>query len=252
MKGLQSKVAVITGATSGIGLGTALRLAEEGVNLVLAGRRAERGAEIRNRVAKKGIKAIFKVTDVTREDNLVDLFGMVEKEFGQLHFAFNNAGVESDACSIEKATGEEYNRVMDTNVKGVLLSIKHEVPLMRKADGGVIVNTSSIAGLVGLADYSIYVASKHAVLGLTKSAALELAKDNIRVNAVSPGAVETELFDRFVGHDDQMKAGFAKMHPLGRVGKPEEIAAAVAFLFSDDATFITGQSLTVDGGYTTA
>jgi NAD(P)-dependent dehydrogenase (short-subunit alcohol dehydrogenase family) len=252
MKGLQNKVAVITGATSGIGLATALRLAEEGVNLVLAGRRADRGAEIQDRVAKKGIKAIFKVADVTREDNLVDLFGMVEKEFGQLHFAFNNAGVESDACSVEKATGEEYNRVMDTNVKGVLLSIKHEVPLMRKADGGVIVNTSSIAGLVGLADYSIYVASKHAVLGLTKSAALELAKDNIRVNAVSPGAVETELFDRFVGHDDQMKAGFAKMHPLGRVGKPEEIAASVAFLFSDDATFITGQSLTVDGGYTTA
>lgn len=246
MNGLRNKVAVITGATSGIGLATALRLAEEGVNLVLAGRHLDKGMQVQERASQKGIKAIFKATDVTREDDLADLFGMVEKEFGQLHFAFNNAGVESKNGPIEKATGDEYDHVMDTNVKGVLLSIKHEVPLMRKAGGGVIVNTCSIAGLIAFAYVSIYVASKHAVLGLTKSAALELAGENIRVNAVSPGAIETGILDRFVGHDEQYKADFAKMHPLSRVGKPEEIAAAVAFLFSDDAAFITGQSLTVE------
>ena len=251
MNGLRNKVAVITGATSGIGLATAMRLADEGVNLVLAGRRVDKGMQVQDRTSQKGIRAIFKATDVTREDDLADLFGIVEKEFGQLHFAFNNAGVESKNVPIEKTTGDEYDHVMDTNVKGVLLSIKHEVPLMREG-GGVIVNTCSVAGLIGFADFSIYVASKHAVLDLTKSAALKLAKDHIRVNAVSPGAIETGMLDRFVGHDEQSKADFAKMHPLGRVGKPEEIAAAVAFLFSDDAAFITGQSLTVDGGYTTA
>lgn len=212
-------------------------------------RRQRRGSSGPRR--EKGIKAIFKATHVTCEDDLIDLFDRVEAEFGQLNFAFNNAGVEFGPCSIEKATGEEYDRVMDTNVKGALLTIKHEVPLLRKAGGGVV-NTSSIAGLIGFVNSSIYVASKHAVLGLTNSAALELAKDNIRINAISPAAIETEMLDWFVGHDDQMKVDFAKMHPFRRVGKPEKIAAVVEFLFSNDVTFITGQPFTIDGSYTAA
>jgi NAD(P)-dependent dehydrogenase (short-subunit alcohol dehydrogenase family) len=252
MKGLKGRVAVVTGATSGIGKITALALASEGVNLVLAGRRADKGAEIQKQTADKGIRSVFKATDVSKEHEVQDLFDIVEKEFGRLDLAFNNAGVESEAAGIEAFGNDEYDRVMNANVRGTMLCLKYEVPLMRQTGQGAIVNNSSIAGLIGLANYSIYVASKHAVLGLTKSAALELAPAKIRVNAVSPGAVQTDMLDRFVNRDDGIKAGFAKMHPLGRVGTTEEIASAVLFLLSDDSAFITGQSLTVDGGFTTA
>lgn len=252
MKDLKNKVAVVTGATSGIGWDTALRLADEGVNLVLAGRRLEKGEELVHLVEKKGVKCSFKQTDITNEEGVEQLFTAIEKKFGQLDFAFNNAGIESEAASAEAFNKSDYQRVMDTNVMGTLLSLKYEIPLMKKAGGGSIVNTGSIAGLIGLANYSVYVASKHALLGLTKAVALEVARDKIRVNAVSPAAVQTEMLDRFVGHNDEMKAGFANMHPMGRVGQTEEIASAVAYLFSSESSFMTGQSLTVDGGYTAA
>jgi NAD(P)-dependent dehydrogenase (short-subunit alcohol dehydrogenase family) len=252
MKGLKDKVAVITGATSGIGWDASLRLAEEGVNLVLAGRRADKGEELAAHVQKKGVKVIFKATDVTSEDSVEELFAVVEKTFGRLDFAFNNAGVESESAGIEAFSTSDYHRVMDTNVLGTLLSMKYEVPMMKKSGGGSIVNTGSIAGLIGMPNFSVYIASKHALLGLTKAVALELARENIRVNAVSPAAVQTEMFDRFVGNNEEVKAGFANMHPMGRIGQPSEIASVVAFLFSGESSFMTGQSITVDGGYTAA
>ena len=252
MKGLKDKVAVITGATSGIGWDAALRLAEEGVNLVLAGRRADKGEELATHLQKKGVKVIFKATDVTSEDSVKELFEVVEKTLGRLDFAFNNAGVESESASIEAFSTSDYHRVMDTNVLGTLLSMKYEVPMMKKSGGGSIVNTGSIAGLIGMPNFSVYIASKHALLGLTKAVALELARENIRVNAVSPAAVQTEMFDRFVGNNEEVKAGFANMHPMGRIGQPSEIASVVAFLFSGESSFMTGQSITVDGGYTAA
>jgi NAD(P)-dependent dehydrogenase (short-subunit alcohol dehydrogenase family) len=251
MKALKGKVAVVTGATSGIGRTTALALADEGVNLVLAGRRADKGEEVRKQAEAMGVKALFQSTDVAKEGDIKKLFETVEREFGHLDFAFNNAGVESKAAGVEAFNNDEYNRVMDTNVRGTMLSMKYEVPLMLKSGQGAIVNTSSIAGVVGIANFSIYVASKHAVIGLTKSAALELAPHGIRVNAVSPGAVLTEMFDRFAGHNDDAKSAFSKMHPLGRAGTADEIADSVLFLLSDNSSFITGQSLAVDGGYTT-
>jgi NAD(P)-dependent dehydrogenase (short-subunit alcohol dehydrogenase family) len=252
MNGLKGKVAVVTGATSGIGKIAALALAEQGVNLVLAGRRTDKGVEIQKQTEAKGVKSIFQTADVAKESDIKKLFEIVEKEFGRLDFALNNAGVESEAAGVDAFNNEQYDQVMDTNVRGTMLSMKYEIPLMRKNGKGSIVNVSSIAGLVGFANFSVYVASKHAVLGLTKSAALELAHDSIRVNAVSPGAIQTDMLNRWVDNNDEAKAGFAKMHPMGRVGKPEEIAAAALFLMSDDSAFVTGQSLAVDGGYTTA
>jgi NAD(P)-dependent dehydrogenase (short-subunit alcohol dehydrogenase family) len=252
MNGLKGKVAVVTGATSGIGKITALALAEAGVNLVLAGRRTDKGAEVQKQTGERGIKSIFQTVDVVKEANIKKLFEVVENQFGRLDFAFNNAGVESEAADVGAFNNEKYDLVMDTNVRGMMLSMKYEVPLMRKSGKGAIVNVSSIAGLVGFAKFSIYAASKHAVIGLTKSAALELALDNIRVNAVAPGAIQTDMLNRWVDHEDEVKQAFAKMHPMGRVGKPEEIASTVLFLMSDDSAFITGQTIAVDGGYTIA
>lgn len=250
MKGLKGKVAVVTGATSGIGEATALALADAGVNLILTGRNEEKGKRVRSLAEARNVKAIFRKADIKIESDVRGVFEEVKSVFGHLDFALNNAGVESEGCPLESFDSRQYESVMETNVLGTMLSMKFEIPLMRMAGRGSIVNVSSIAGLIGFPNFSIYVASKHAVLGLTKSAALELASENIRVNAVSPGAVQTSMLDRWVDNDERKKASFAKMHPLGRVGSPDEIASTVLFLMSEDAAFITGQSLAVDGGYT--
>lgn len=251
MNTFANKVALVTGATSGIGRATAIAFAREGAEVVVSGRREKEGRETVALIKQAGGEATFVRTDVTSEAEVAALVNKTLSTYGRLDAAFNNAGVEGLPGTIHEQTVENYHHIMNANVLGVVLSLKHEVAAMLKNGGGVIVNNSSVGGLVGFPGAAIYAASKHAVLGLTKSVALEYAAQGIRVNAVSPGGVETPMFDRFTG--GQGTEGHKRvtgMHPLGRTAQPEEIAEAVLWLCSDKASFVTGQTLTVDGGFT--
>lgn len=249
MKQLENKVALVTGGTSGIGRAAAIALASAGAKVVVAGRRDNEGAETVNQVQAAGGEGLFIRTDVAKEADLAALVQKTLAKFGRLDIAFNNAGIESlgPATEVNEA---EYRRVFDINVWGVLAAIKHEAPAMLKTGGGSIINTSSVAGHIGMAGASIYVASKFAVEGLTKTAALELAKQGIRVNAVAPAAIATDMIDRFAGKEGQMRDYLTGLHPIGRLGQPREIADAVVWLASDQSSFVTGHSLLVDGGFT--
>src|SRR5881275_1646120 len=240
------KVALVTGGTSGIGKTTAIEFARSGAKVVLTGRREKEGAQVVAEIKKLGGEAAFVRADVAKDADGKRMVDFTVDKFGRLDIAFNNAGVEWIG-PLDQATEGEYRRIFDINVWGVLNSMRHEIPVMLKSGGGAIVNNSSVAGHVGLAGASIYMASKHAVEGLTKSVALEFARRNIRVNAVAPGVIATDMFDRFAGGElgDQITS----MIPVGRKGVSEEIAAAVLYLCSDEAKFTTGTSLIVDGGW---
>ncbi len=199
MNEFQGKVALVTGGTSGIGRAAAIAYAREGANVVVAGRRVTEGEETVRLVRAQGREAMFVPTDVAREAHVKNLIGRTLEQFGRLDFAFNNAGIEQVPTPFLEQTVETYDQVMDINVKGVWLSMKYEIPAMLKTGGGSIVNTSSGLGVIGMPGIEIYVASKHAVIGLTKSAALEFGKQGIRVNAVLPAAIETDMFQRFAG-----------------------------------------------------
>jgi len=242
----EGKVALVTGGTSGIGKTTAIEFARAGAKVVLTGRREKEGAEVVREIKKAGGDGAFVRADVARDADVKAMVSFTVDKYGKLDVAVNNAGVEWKG-SLDQATEAEYRRIFDINVWGVLNSMRHEIPAMLKTGGGAIVNTSSVAGHVGLAQVSVYIASKHAVEGLTKSVALEFAKQNIRVNAVAPGVIATEMFDRFAG--DELRDQLVSIVPVGRVGAGEEIAAAVLYLASDAAKFTTGTSLVVDGGF---
>jgi NAD(P)-dependent dehydrogenase (short-subunit alcohol dehydrogenase family) len=252
MNTFANKVALVTGGTSGIGSATALAFAREGARVVVSGRREKEGNEVALLIRKNGGEGIFVKADVSSEADVSALIAKTLSAYGRLDAAFNNAGIEGDVGKqIHEQSVENYRAVMEINVLGVLLAMKQEISAMLKSGGGAIVNSSSVGGLVGFPGVGVYVASKHAVIGLTKTAALEYATQGIRVNAVSPGGIETPMFDRFtaaLGSDahDQMTA----MHPIGRTGRPEEIAEAVLWLCSDKASFVTGHTLVADGGLT--
>jgi NAD(P)-dependent dehydrogenase (short-subunit alcohol dehydrogenase family) len=253
----RNKTALITGGTSGIGKITALALAQHGAHVVLTGRRAAEGEAIASEIRKLGVQGVFVQGDVTDEEHIEAAVSKAASLTGTLDFAFNNAGIELGNLPTTEASPEHYRKVMDVNVLGVLLSMKYEIRAMMKNNAGKgagsIVNTSSIAGSIGMAGAGIYIASKHAVNGLTKSAALEVAKSNIRVNTVSPGGVDTAMLDRFTGnkHPDAI-AWMNNAHPIGRIATPQEIAQPVLFLFSDASSFVTGSDVVVDGAFTTA
>ena len=248
MKQLENKIAMVTGGTSGIGRAAAIALGTAGAKVVIAGRRETEGNETVQLVQDAGGEAIFIQVDVTKESDIQNLVEATIRKYGKLDIAFNNAGVESMG-PITDVNEAEYRKVFDINVWGVLASIKHEVPAMLKSGGGSIINTCSIAGHVGMAGASIYIGTKHAVEGITKTTALELAKEGIRVNAVAPAAIETDMVDRFAGKEGDMRDYLTSLHPIGRMGKPHEIADAVVFLASDQSSFVTGHSLVVDGGF---
>ena len=243
------KVALVAGGTSGIGKATAIELARAGAKVVLTGRREKEGAQVAAEIKKLGGDAAFVRADVAKDADVKAMVDFTVEKFGRLDIAINNAGVEWKG-PLDQATEAEYRRIFDINVWGVLNSMRHEIPVMLKNRGGAIVNTSSVAGHVGLPQISVYIASKHAVEGLTKSVALEFAKQNIRINAVAPGVIATEMFDRFAG--DELRDQITEITPVGRVGSAEEIAAAILYLASDAARFTTGTSLVVDGGYIAA
>jgi NAD(P)-dependent dehydrogenase (short-subunit alcohol dehydrogenase family) len=245
------KIVLVTGGTSGIGKATALAFADAGAKVVITGRREKEGAEVAAEITKTGGTAAFVRADVAKDADVVKAMDFVLSTHGRLDVAFNNAGVEI-AGPLDQVTEEQYRRTFDVNVWGVLNSMKHEIAAMLKTGGGAIVNTSSVGGHIGLPQASLYVATKHAVEGLTKAVALEFAKQGIRVNSVAPGAIDTDMVDRFVGKEGDQRDWLRSLHPVGRFGAREEIAAAVLYLASDAAKFTTGATLLVDGGWTAA
>lgn len=243
------KSVLVTGGTSGIGRETARQFARQGARVVVAGRRDVEGAEVVREIQAAGGTATFVKTDVADEAQVQRLIDETVRINGRLDIAFNNAGIEAMGA-LSDFTVADYQRVFDINVLGVFLSMKYEAAAMLKTGGGVIINTSSIVGHIAMPGAGIYIASKHAVEGLTKTAALELAGQGIRVNAVAPGAIATHMIDRFAGTEgSETRAGLAAAHPLGRLGESAEVAAAVLYLASPAASFTTGVSLPVDGGY---
>lgn len=251
MKPFENKVAIITGGSSGIGKATALELAEQGASVVIASRSSHAGENVVSDISARGGKAVFIKTDVSSEEQVKNLVEKTLKAYGRLDLAFNNAGIEQSPMPLTEQTEALYKQVMDINVKGVWLCMKYQIPAMLETGGGAIVNTSSFSGTIAFATIPIYVASKHAVVGLTKAVALEYAKSNIRINAILPGSVEnTGTFERSFG-GDQASIDWAKsIHPIGRLAKPEEIANAVVFMLSEKSGFLTGHSMVIDGGYT--
>ncbi len=246
MKTFKNKTIIVTGAASGIGRATALAFADEGANVIVADVQEREAIETVKMIDDRGGVGLFVGCDVSKEADVKNMVERTLEKFGRLDGAFNNAGTEGTPAPITECTMENWDKTVNTDLKGVWLSMKHEIPALLKSGGGAIVNCSSIAGLVGFATIPAYVASKHGVIGLTETAALEYAKEGIRVNAVCPGAIHTPMLERFTqGNDEAM----AKMDPMGRIGEPEEIAQTVLFLMSPKASYITGQSLAVDGGW---
>src|ERR1700683_1640134 len=246
---MSDQVVLITGAVTGIGRGAAVIFAQEGKRIVVSGRRDKEGQALVAELQGLGAEAIFLRTDVRKDEDVRNLVDQTGKRFGRLDIAVNDAGTEGTPGPVTEQTAETYAATFDTNVLGTLLSMKHELRVMLAQGSGSIVNVSSAYGSVGAAGASVYVASKHAVEGMTKSAALEAAASGVRVNMVAPGPIDTGMLTRFTNTDER-KAGLAATVPLKRVGRPEEIAQTILFLASDKASFIAGASYLVDGGKT--
>ncbi|MDT8839939.1 glucose 1-dehydrogenase [Paraburkholderia fungorum] len=247
---MNSPVVLITGALTGIGRATALAFAREGNRVVVSGRREEAGHALAAELRALGAEAEFLRADVRFEAEVRSVVEQTVERFGRIDVAVNNAGTEGELAPIVEQTATNYEETFSVNVLGTLLSLKHEMRVMLAQGSGSIINLSSIAGQVGMPGASVYVASKHAVEGLTKSAALEGAAAGVRVNAVAPGPVATEMLDRFVGGSEENKTGFLATIPARRAATPDEIAQTIVFLASDKARYLTGQNIAVDGAYT--
>ncbi|MFA6060258.1 MAG: glucose 1-dehydrogenase [Taibaiella sp.] len=244
---LSESVVLVTGALTGIGRATAIAFAKEGAKVVVSGRKEAEGKSLAEELNALGAEAAFVRADVRFEADVEQLVAQTISRFGRLDIAVNNAGTEGTPGPVTEQTVETYTNIFDTNVLGVLLSMKHQLKVMQKQGSGSIVNVSSVLGRKGMPNVSVYTASKHAVEGLTKAAALEVANTGIRVNVVAPGPIETPMLNRFVTTDEQ-KEGFKSIVPVQRMGLPEEIAQTIVFLGSSKSPFLTGQSIAVDGG----
>lgn len=245
----KNKVAFITGAATGIGQATALAFAKFGARVAVVDVNEEAGAHTALQIQKAGGEAVFIKCDVANPQHVKIAVETTLAKFGRLDIAFNNAGIEGLTGNTVECSEENWNRVIDINLKGVWLCMKQQIPEMLKQGGGAIINCSSIAGVVGFSSMPAYVASKHGVIGLTKTAALEFAKSNIRINAICPGVIHTPMIDRFTHGDSQAQTQLSSGAPMGRMGHPDEIAAAVLWLASPQSSFVTGHPLVVDGGW---
>ncbi len=244
------KTALITGAASGIGKATALAFAKAGANLVLADIAQAAGQSLAEEIMRNGGSALFVQADVANAEHVAHLTSAAVASFGRIDYAFNNAGIEEEHGRLAQSDEQMFDRMMAINVKGVWLCMKHQLAVMHTQRSGVIVNTASVAGLVGAPKHAIYAATKHAVIGLTKSAAAEYGHYGVRVNAVCPAVIRTPMFERVVEAKLVDAEAIARMHPVGRIGEVSEVAAAVLWLCSDAASFVTGHQLAVDGGFT--
>jgi NAD(P)-dependent dehydrogenase (short-subunit alcohol dehydrogenase family) len=245
------KVAFVTGAASGIGRAAALAFAREGASVVAADVSELGNQDTARLIEEQGGRALAVRCDVTRAADVKAALDKTVEAFGRLDFAFNNAGIEPrNPAPTAEYEEEEWNRILDTNLRGVFLCMKHEIPLILKQGGGAIVNTSSGAGIIGIKGSPAYTAAKHGVIGLTRAAALDYAAQNLRVNAVCPGYIDTPMMGRFTGGTPEGRAKVIAEEPVGRMGKPEEIAAAVLWLCSDAAAFMVGHAMVIDGGQT--
>jgi NAD(P)-dependent dehydrogenase (short-subunit alcohol dehydrogenase family) len=249
---LDGKVAIVTGGSSGIGRATAVAFAKEGATVVVAARRTEEGEETVRLAKEAGSEALFLQTDVSKAAEVEALVNKTVEIYGRLDYAFNNAGIEGENLPLHEQSVEGFDELMAINLRGVFLCMKYEIAQMLRQGGGAIVNNSSMLGLVAFPRHSPYTASKHAVIGLTKSAALYYAKLGIRINTVNPGFIATDMIVRYAkstGDAHTATEQLTNTIPMGRMGSPEEIASTVLFLCSEAASYITGQSLVVDGGY---
>lgn len=245
------KVAIVTGGSFGIGRATAIAFAKRGANVVVVDWVEDKENTTIKLIRNAGEDAFFVKCDVS---NSTEVRNMIEKtiaKYGRLDYAFNNAGIEGQTANTHACTEENWDKTMAVNLKGVWLCMKNEIPEMLKHNKGVIINCASVAGLNGFPGLPAYVATKHGIVGLTKSAALEYAKQGIRVNAVCPGVIHTAMIDRLTGKDKEVEKQYTSMEPIGRMGNPEEVAEAVVWLCSDAASFVTGIAMPVDGGFTT-
>jgi NAD(P)-dependent dehydrogenase (short-subunit alcohol dehydrogenase family) len=250
MKRFEGKVICVTGGNSGIGRATALAFAREGAQVVIAARRENLGLEVVQEIKKDGGEAAFVKTDVTVPSDLENLFQKIKNTYGRLDCAFNNAGVGGPMARLARQTTETWDLVMNTNLKGVWLCMKYEIQQMLEQGGGVIVNTASTAGISGSPGSAIYSASKHGVVGLTRSAAAEYATKKIRINSVCPGPIATPMLEDGFTLRPEMKDAYLATIPMGRFGIPEEISGAVLWLCSNEASFMTGYLMTIGGGQT--
>ena len=249
MKILEDRVALVTGGTSGIGKATAIAFGAAGAKVVFSGRREPEGEETANLIRQSGAECLFVRSDVSSEADIQALIQKTVETYGRLDCAFNNAGIESPTKPLHEQSLEQFDKLMAINVRGLFLCMKYEIQQMLIQGTGVIINNSSMGGLIAFAGVSPYIASKHAVMGLTRSAALDYAKQGIRINAVNPGLIATEMMNR-LSSEGVTPEQFASIVPMGRMGQSEEIASTVVFLCSDAASYITGQPIVIDGGYT--
>lgn len=244
------KTAIVTGGSFGIGRAAAVSFAARGANVVVADIIEDKDQETLKLVRAAGSEGMFVQCDVSNEANVKTLIDETIVRFGRLDFAFNNAGIEGILAPTHECTTDNWEKVMNINLKGVWFCMKYELLQMLKQGSGAIVNNASIAGMIGFPNIPAYVASKHGVIGLTKTAALEYAKTGIRINVVCPGAIKTPMIDRFTGNNKDAEKGFESKEPVGRLGRPEEVAETVIWLCSSASSFITGDAIPVDGGWT--
>jgi len=244
------KAVLVTGGAGGIGRAAALAFAQAGARVAVSDVNTAGGEETAGLITQAGGEAIFVKADVSREAEVEALIAKTVAAFGRLDCAFNNAGIEEESKPLADCDEALFDRIMAVNVKGAWLCMKHEIRQMLKQGGGAIVNTASVAGLVGAPLQPVYAASKHAVVGMTKTAAAEYGKAGIRINSVCPGVIRTPMLERALEREPRREKGIVKIHPIGRIGEPGEIAGAVLWLCSDAASFVTGHQLTVDGGLT--